>query len=152
MKEAVTDPLEYYATPGPMTNPQAQASLFDDLPRDVPALCRIVQGILIHIFWAEQQGVNLSDERKQEVQIRSVPRKLARIRELDNRSLTVARPPENRLVGNCRDFSVMLCSILRYQGIQLAPDVGSAHTLCRITLKITGCASIGNPTDNAGRW
>jgi len=117
MKEAVTDPLDYYATPGPMTNPQAEAGLFADLPKDVPALCRVVQGILIHIFWAERQAVNLSDERKQEVQIRSVARKLARIRELDNRSLTVARPPENRLVGNCRDFSVVLCSILRYQGV-----------------------------------
>jgi hypothetical protein len=31
--------------------------------------------------------------------------------------LTVARPPEQRLVGNCRNFSVLLCAILRHQGL-----------------------------------
>ena len=111
------DALEYYARPGPMTDPQEYAGLFDGLPTEIPALCRIVQGLLIHIFWAERYGVTLSEERKEEVQIRSVAHKLARIRELDDRPLTVARPLEKRLVGNCRDFSTMLCAMLRHQGV-----------------------------------
>ena len=43
--------------------------------------------------------------------------KLARIVELDAGLLTVERPLERRLVGNCRDFSVMLCAMLRHQGV-----------------------------------
>jgi hypothetical protein len=31
--------------------------------------------------------------------------------------LTDARDPQSRLVGNCRDFSVMLTTILRHQGV-----------------------------------
>jgi len=115
--ETITNPLEYYANPGHMTNALAEASSFDDLPTELPALCRILQGTLIHIFWAERQGVKLSDERKLEVQIRSVSRKLTRIHELDDRPITVERAPESRLVSNCRDYSIILCSILRYQGI-----------------------------------
>jgi hypothetical protein len=72
---------------------------------------------MIHIFWADRMGVSLPDERKQEVQLRSVRRMLRRLLELDGRPLTEARPPERRLVGNCRDFSVMLTAMLRQQGV-----------------------------------
>jgi hypothetical protein len=51
------------------------------------------------------------------VQLRPVAQKLARIVDLDPRPLTEARPPGKRLVGNCRDFSVMLTAILRRQGV-----------------------------------
>jgi hypothetical protein len=99
-----------------MTSPGSRASLLDGLPSDLDALCRVVQGLLLHIFWAEAYGVQLSEERKSEVQLRSVARKLERILELDPRPLGEARPLEKRLVGNCRDFTVMLTAILRHQG------------------------------------
>jgi len=113
----VANPLEYYAAPGLMTDPREHAPLFDDLPRDVAALCKVVQGVMIHIFWAERYGIKLSDERKNEVQIRSVARKLAHILELDPRPLSDARSLDKKLVGNCRDFSVMLTALLRHQGV-----------------------------------
>lgn len=111
------DPLVYYACPGPMTNPRRFARLFDRLPTDLPGLVKVVQGLMLHIFWAERYGVSLSDERKQEVQTRSVVPKLARIRELDRRPLAEPRTLENKLVSNCRDFSTMLCAMLRYRGV-----------------------------------
>ncbi len=117
MSESIANPLEYYACPGLMTDPQEHASLLDGLPAEIAALCQVVQGLLLHIFWAERYGVTLSEERKQEVQMRSVAPQLARIHELDDRPLTEARPLEKRLVGNCRDFSTMLCAILRHQGV-----------------------------------
>jgi hypothetical protein len=100
-----------------MTDPREHAPLFDDLPRDVAALCKVVQGVMIHIFWAERYGIKLSDERKNEVQIRSVARKLAHILELDPRPLSDARSLDKKLVGNCRDFSVMLTALLQHQGV-----------------------------------
>jgi hypothetical protein len=51
------------------------------------------------------------------VQLRTVPRQLARIVELDPRPLDQPRPLDRKLVGNCRDFSVMLCAMLRRQGV-----------------------------------
>ena len=117
MPESPIHPLEYYTDAGPMTDSGEHAALFDGLPTEIPALCQVVQGVLLHIFWAERYGVTLSEERKQEVNIRPVAQKLARIRELDDRPLTVARPLEKKLVGNCRDFSVLLCAILQHQGV-----------------------------------
>ena len=107
----------YYAAPGPITEPGQYATVLDGLPSDIGELCRIVQGITIHVFWGDRYGVKLTPERQSEVQLRTIQRRLARILELDARPLYEARPPENRIVGNCRDFSALLVSILRHQGI-----------------------------------
>jgi hypothetical protein len=117
MSESITRPLEYYALPGLMTDPGEHAALFEGLPSELPALCQVVQGILLHIFWAERYGVELSEERKEEVNIRRVAEMLARIREMAAIPLTIPRPPEMKLVGNCRDFATMLCAMLRHQGV-----------------------------------
>jgi len=65
---------------------------------------------------------------------------LARLRELDSRPLTVAHPMERRLVGNCRDFSTLLCAMLRHLGIPararcgfstyFTPQVYEDHWVC----------------------
>ncbi|MGC9393391.1 MAG: transglutaminase-like domain-containing protein [Anaerolineae bacterium] len=111
------DMLTYYTQPGPMTDPGPYSHLFDGLPTDIPSLVKTLQGVMVHIFWAEQYGLQLTDERKAEVNLRYVDKQLARILELDDEPLTEARPNEHKLVGNCRDFSVMLTAILRHQGV-----------------------------------
>lgn len=109
--------LEFYATPGPMTNPGAMAALLNDLPAEVGDLVRVVQGLMIHIFWAGRYGVELDEARQSEVQIRPLAAKLERIVELDPRPLAAPRQSARRLVGNCRDFSLLLVGLLRHQGV-----------------------------------
>ncbi len=111
------DPLSYYRTPGPMTDPGDLAGLLEGLPGTVRELVPVVQGLLLHIHWAERYGLLLPDERKQEVQIRNVAAKLARIRQLDEWPLSEPRPLDRKLVGNCRDFSILLCAFLRHRGV-----------------------------------
>jgi len=135
-----TDPLQYYATPGIMTDPAEHRHLFDGLPTDIPALCGIVQGLILHLHWAERYGVELSEERQQETNLRKLTRQLTRIMELDGSPLTVARPPEKRMVGTCRDFSTLLAAFLRHQGIPararcgfgtyFTPGKGEDHWTC----------------------
>lgn len=120
------DPLAYYATPGPMTDPGEHANWLEELPADLPALCRVVQGSLLHIFWAERYGVTLSEARRQEVQYRSVREMLAHMRAVDDRPFTIPRPLEKRQVGNCRDFATMLCALLRHQGVPARARCGFA--------------------------
>jgi len=87
------------------------------MPLNISSLVEIVQGLMVHIFWAERYGLSLDDERKQEVGLRSARRKLQRMLELDSRPLCEPRPLERRLVGNCRDFSVVVTAFLRHRGI-----------------------------------
>ncbi len=109
--------LTYFSQPGALTRPGAYAQLFDHLPTDIGELCKVAQGVTIHIFWAERYGLKLTPERQSEVQLRTLERRLARMQELDPRPLTEARPLDKKLAGNCRDFTQLLVSILRHQGV-----------------------------------
>jgi hypothetical protein len=111
------DPVEYYMFQGVITDPGRHVHLLDSLPSGIGELCLVVQRLLLHIFWAERYGAKLSQERQREVNLRHVSRMMARIGDLDDRPLSEARPLDKRLVGNCRDFSVLLCSMLRHQGV-----------------------------------
>jgi hypothetical protein len=122
----MTNALDYFSTPGKMTSPGIHAPLFDPLPGDISALVKVVQGLMIHVFWIEKYGIQLDAARKEEVQLRTVERMLARILELDSRPLSDAREPVKKLVGNCRDFSVLLTAMLRHQGIPARARCGFA--------------------------
>jgi hypothetical protein len=117
MTEANENLLDYYARPGVMTGLGEYTKMLEGLPSDVGELCRVVQANLLHIFWAERYGRSLTDEEKQAVGIRPVSRKLALIQARDSRPLAGARSLEERQAGNCRDFSTLLCAILRHQGV-----------------------------------
>ena len=119
----------FYATHGPMTDPGEHADLLSGLPTALPDLVRVVQGLLIHPLCLDLYHVELSARQRAEVQLRSVSQMLARMRSLDPTSLTVARPPAERLVGNCRDHAVLFCGFLRQQGIPARVRVGFATYL-----------------------
>jgi hypothetical protein len=108
---------QFYMQHGPMTDPCEYASLLSGLPLQMGDLVNTLQNLLTHIFWANQYGIEHPEERKAEVQMRRTSEKLARIIDLDDRPLSVARPLEKRLVSNCRDYSVVLTAILRAQGV-----------------------------------
>jgi len=121
------DDFEYYYNNVSISNPGTHAPLFDPLPGDISALVKVVQGLMIHVFWIEKYGIQLDAARKEEVQLRTVERMLARIQELDPRPLSDAREPAKKLVGNCRDFSVLLAAMLRHKGIPARARCGFAE-------------------------
>jgi len=109
--------LDYYTTQGIMTDPGEYAYLYEELPSNLPELRNVLQGVLIHIFHYHRHGIELSEKRKAEVNIRKVEDMLARIIELDDRPFIFQREPMKRLVANCRDYSVFMTSLLRHKGI-----------------------------------
>jgi hypothetical protein len=118
------DPQTFYATQSEITEPGAYIHLFADLPRDIASLCKVVQGLIIHYHFGAMYGYTIPDNRLSEVDTRSVEKMLARISELDPRSLTEERPPEKRLVGCCRDSASLFCSMARYWGIPARVRIG----------------------------
>ena len=119
--------LDYYASQGPITDPGSEAALLDGLPADLRALTRVVQGLVFHYFADEHVfGWTPPKARMPEIDSRTVPAMLARLRTLDARPLAEPRPPERRLLGCCRDFTVLLCALARHQGIPVRARVGFA--------------------------
>jgi Transglutaminase-like superfamily len=100
-----------------MTALDGHAALVADLPADVSALVATVQGLLVHEHLAaDLYGVELTADRKSESHIRPVSVMLDRLAP-DGAPLSEARPPNERLVGTCRDFTVMLVALLRAKGV-----------------------------------
>ena len=109
--------LNYFVQQGRMSDPGTYASLYENLPTSISELVRLVQGVTIHIFWAERYGLKVPSERMGELQLRSMERRLARTIELDSNPLIEPRAVNKKLLGNCRDHSLLLASLLRHQGI-----------------------------------
>jgi hypothetical protein len=119
----MTAVLSYYSTHGPITDPGSYAYLYEGLPHDAPGLAGVVQGVLVSADALPGYGLppfNDGDPAQQPragLNIRRVEDMLAAIRRLDNRPLAARRDPAKRLVVCCRQFAVLLCSLLRDRGI-----------------------------------
>ncbi len=114
---------DFYRTHSTMTQPGKAAPLLDGLPKDdLTALCRIVQTVYQH--YDETEGMPL--ERRRDVDLRRAELIWQRIHELDARPITESRPKEQRVIGCCRDASLLLCSMLRHQHIPARLRIGFA--------------------------
>jgi hypothetical protein len=109
--------LEYYTEPAVMTSVGDNAPLYRGLPEDVAGLARVLHGLVIHEHIAAAYGVTLTAERRSSVHVRPAERILDRIVAIDPSPLTEPRPPQRRLAGNCRHFTVLLVSMLRSRGV-----------------------------------
>ena len=113
MPTSTDDAHTYFAEYGLISNPGKFTHLYDILPQDISQLCKIIQGLLLHPFWAERYGEKPTKERLTEVDIRQVETILARIQEIKSGPIDQVRPLNERFIGNCRTFSVLLTSMLQ---------------------------------------
>jgi hypothetical protein len=109
--------LKYFAQQGRISDPGTHASLFQTQPASIAELVKLVQNVTLHVFWAERYGFRVPPERMDELQLRTMERRLARTIELDSRPFNESRPVDKKLLGNCRDHSLLLAALLRHQGV-----------------------------------
>lgn len=109
----------YYSAQSATTDPGRCGLLYVDLPSEIAALVAIVQGLVIDKDFVGLYGLTLEEpERLGEVDTRYACDILARLADRDDRTLArVPREPSARFVGSCRDYALLLCSMLRHLGI-----------------------------------
>lgn len=117
MMTAILNPQEYYAEQGQVSDPGPYAPRLDDLPKTLPELVKAIQGLMLHIHWADRYGITLNRIRKEESNIRPIRDRLAKVFELSPEPLSQSRPLSKRTAGTCRDFSLLLTAVLRYRQI-----------------------------------
>src|SRR5262249_43363547 len=132
----------YYASPGPLTDLAQHAARVRDLPTELPALCRVVQGLIIHPFLSRLYGVEPSALNQSDLEIRRASDMVARMLAINARPLAEPRAPAQRFVGNCRHFTVLLCAFLRARGVPararcgfgayFAPSSFEDHWVCEV--------------------
>ena len=116
----------YYSTHGAITEPGVYSDLLEALPSGIDEICEVIQGLLVHYDVAHLYGIDISSQRREHRELRHVSKILACMQALDDRPLTIPRPPNKRLVINCRDYATMLCAILRHKGVPARARCGFA--------------------------
>jgi len=109
--------LDFYRTPVDLSDAGLHARLLDDLPRDIPGLVKVVQGLLIHEHMTDAYGVALPAERRGESHARPIEAMLAAIAARDPSPLSAPRAAADRYICVCRSFALLLVAILRHQGV-----------------------------------
>jgi transglutaminase superfamily protein len=121
----VTDLLDHYRRPGPLTTlAPAQIPLADGLPDDPAGICSAVPGLVIHPTNAPAAGV--PEHRLAEKSLRPVSAVLDALLALDPAPLDKARPPTTRMIGTCRTAATLACALLRLRDIPSRARCGFA--------------------------
>jgi len=106
-----------WAVPGLLTELKIEPAMLDQLPGELPELCKLVQGLLSNVFWMEELDDDFDETRLQDVDLRSAHEILSRVIELDPRPLHFQRPSDKKVVSNARSYGLLLTALLRKQGV-----------------------------------
>jgi transglutaminase-like putative cysteine protease len=83
-------------------------------------MARVIGGVLVHRAHTCRFGFTLPEQRRGDANTRCVEAILGYLGTLDERR------PEDRFAGTCRDFTVLLCAMLRQVGVPARARVGFA--------------------------
>jgi hypothetical protein len=103
------------------------APALGDVPTDLDALRRVVQGLLLHRDWAPAYGVTGDAIRIDEQNLRSTSDVLTRALEISGEPIMTPRAPIDRVLGICRHFTLLHTALLRAQGVPARVRCGFGH-------------------------
>lgn len=118
--------FERWTAHSTMSDPVGYRPAVARLPADIGQLSRIIQGVLIHGSWLSEYGLGGGPGQANSRTTLPVAERFADVFEKHAGSLELARAPAERSVGTCRDFALMLCSMLRSKGIPARVRCGFA--------------------------
>jgi len=119
--------LNQYLQFSPYTDPGEFASLYNRLPESLDDLCILIKKQLIHPFDLEKYADVIPENRAYEdSELPTVSLMLKELLKRNADGLIPSRKPEERLVVACVHHSMLLASILRYQGIPVRIRAGYA--------------------------
>ena len=118
----------FWAVQSLVTEPGPAAAAIDRLPSDLGALRAASQQLVFH-YWADGDYAanGIAPERISEIDTRYAAAMFARLGELADLPLSAAREPRQRLVGCCRDFTVLFVAMARHKWIPSRARVGFAR-------------------------
>jgi Transglutaminase-like superfamily len=114
------------ATHSPYTGPGRFGAVLDVLPPEIRPLTDAVRNVVVHY---RASGIDFPAERLAEVNLRWADSMLERDQERFGVPLAEPRPEADRLVGCCRDFTLLTVAALRQHGVAARSRIGFASYL-----------------------
>ena len=136
--------LDFYREYSYYTNPGEYGYLYKNLPGSLPELCILIKSQFIHPYGELTEYRDLFPKERWDEQLKypTVKAVLEGLLAYDHRGFVKDRKPEHRLVLGCRDYSLLLASVLKYRGIParlrtghakyLIPGFHASHVICEV--------------------
>ncbi len=137
--------LDFYRQYSSFTDPGEYEYLYKNLPNSLPELCSLIKSQFIHVYEElPKYHDQIPKERWNEslTMYPTVQSILKGLLSYDSRGLVKDRKVENRLVLACREYAMLLASILKYRGIParvrcgfatyLNPGSYTSHIICEV--------------------
>lgn len=116
-----------YATQSRISDPGPFAARLAEVGSDLPAMRAAASRLVFHYRAGGDFAENgIEASRIAEIDTRYARDMLARIFQLSDRPLTADRAPNQRIVGCCRDFTLLFLAIARQHGVRARARVGFA--------------------------
>lgn len=110
--------LKFYTSHSKFSNPDKYLLFIKGLPSEVPTLCRWIHGFLIHYANTEKlYSFKPTQKEVGEAELLYIERILDRGVLKNDNLFKKDRKPRERVFASCRDYALLLCSILRCKGI-----------------------------------
>ena len=107
------------------SDPGRMAAWIDDVPSDLAGLRRLASGLVFHYRAnGDVAEFGFTPERMPEIDLRYAEEQFARLAELKPGPLDAERAPTERILGCCRDFTLLFVSLARRAGIPARSRVG----------------------------
>ncbi|GAA3859499.1 transglutaminase-like domain-containing protein [Streptomyces sedi] len=117
----------FHTAQSPFSDPVRHADAYAALPADPERLARAARGLVIHRLEGTHLGYEIPERRlHHDAETRYLDDILGLILDRNSAPLTDERPYNDRFVGTCRDFALLLCSFLRHTGIPARMRYGFA--------------------------
>jgi hypothetical protein len=130
-KEDFMEALEFYRKHDLFSDPGEYARRYAELPTALNDLHAAINELLIHNWKVERDRPGWIKVHPEEVDVftRPICKVLERVASFGPEPWDQSRPPDRRVVIDCRHFSLLLCSILRERGIPARTRCGFATYL-----------------------
>ncbi|MFC0628566.1 transglutaminase-like domain-containing protein [Kribbella deserti] len=115
--------LDDHACQSAYSDPGQYTGLIDALPSDLPGIGEVVRNLLIHYRGG---GIEFTGDRLAEIDNRWIDTLIGVDQSRNGDPLAVPREPFNRVVGCCRDFTLLTVAALRHKGIPARSRIGFA--------------------------
>ena len=136
--------LDLYRQYSTYTDPGEYVYVYKDLPDSLQELCRLIRSQFMHPYAELPKYRHLIPQERwnESFKYSTVRSILEGLLSHDSSGLVNNRKPEDRLILGCRDYAVLLASILKYRGIParvryghasyLNPGFHLSHTICEV--------------------
>ena len=107
--------IEFYSKQGVRT--KVSKVTVDNFSDSLEEIIEIIHGFLIHPGEIKFRNLDFSKEKFTELMLNSVEKVLNKVKELGEDDLLLERNFDKKVIGICRDFSMILTSVLVSKGI-----------------------------------